>query len=80
MNIHKSTIHSMCCEKYKIHNGHSIVLFLIVGQVVVKGGLICFWATVCKTIHPTLSDRCLSVCPVLSLCDVGVLWPNRWMD
>jgi len=21
-----------------------------------------FWATVCKTVHPMLSDRCLSVC------------------
>jgi len=20
------------------------------------------------------------VCPVLSVCDVGVLWPNSWMD
>jgi len=26
-----------------------------------------------------LSDRC-PVCPVLSVCDVGVLWPNGWMD
>jgi len=24
-----------------------------------------------------LLDSCLSVCPV---CDVGVLWPNGWMD
>jgi len=22
----------------------------------------------------------LSVCPLLSVCDVGVLWPNGWMD
>ena len=35
-----------------------------------------FWATVCKTVRPMLSDRCLS-CPV---CDVGVLWPNGWTD
>jgi len=35
-----------------------------------------FWATVSKTVHPMLSDRCLSVCPV---CNVGVLWPNGWM-
>jgi len=29
-----------------------------------------------------LSDRCLSVCQCvcLSVCDVGVLWPNGWMD
>jgi len=34
-----------------------------------------FWATVCKTVRPVLSVRCLSVC------DVGVLWPNYgWMD
>jgi len=23
---------------------------------------------------------CLSVCPVLSICNVGVLWPNGWMN
>ena len=22
----------------------------------------------------------LSVCPVLTVCDIGVLWPNGWMD
>ena len=27
-------------------------------------------------IRPMLSDRC-PVCPV---CDVGILWPNGWMD
>ena len=26
------------------------------------------WATVCKTVRHMLSDRCLSVCPVLSVC------------
>jgi len=26
-----------------------------------------------------LSDRC-PVCPFLSVCNVGVLWPNGWMD
>jgi len=43
-----------------------------------------FWATVCKTVRPMLSDRCLSVCLsvclVLSVCDVGVLWQNGWTD
>ena len=34
-----------------------------------------FWATVCKTVHPMLSDV---VC--LSVCNVGVLWPNGWTD
>ena len=36
-----------------------------------------FWATVCKTVRPMLSDRCLSC---LYVCDIGVLWPNGWMD
>ena len=35
-----------------------------------------FWATVCKTVRPMLSVRCLS-CPV---CNVRALWPNGWMD
>jgi len=38
-----------------------------------------FWATVCKTLRPMLSEWTvvLSVCPV---CDIGELWPNGWMD
>jgi len=33
-----------------------------------------FWATVCKTVRPTLSDRCLSVCLSVTLvyCDQTV--------
>jgi len=27
-----------------------------------------------------LSDRRLSVHPVCTVCNVGVLWPNGWMD
>jgi len=23
---------------------------------------------------------CLCVCPILSVCNIGVLWPNGWMD
>jgi len=36
-----------------------------------------FWATVSKTVRAMLSDRCLSV---LSVCDVGVLWPKGLTD
>ena len=36
-----------------------------------------FWVTICKTVRPMLSDPCLSV---LSVCNVGVLWPNGWTD
>ena len=42
-----------------------------------------FWATVCKTVRPMLSDRCpvcLSVCLSVSpVCNVGALWPNGWI-
>jgi len=34
-----------------------------------------------KTVRPMLSDRCLSCLSVcLSVCNVGVLWPNGEMD
>ena len=32
-----------------------------------------------QTVHPMLSDRCLS-CPVCPVCNVGALWPNSWID
>jgi len=42
-----------------------------------------FWTTVCKTVHPYVirclyCPVCLSVC--LSVCNIGVLWPNGWTD
>ena len=36
-----------------------------------------FWATVCKTVRSMLSDHCPDCLPV---CNVGILWPNGWMD
>jgi len=36
-----------------------------------------FWVTICNTVRRMLSDCCLSC---LSVCDVGVLRPNGWMD
>ena len=33
-----------------------------------KTSLASSWATVCTTVRPMLSDRCLPVCPVLSVC------------
>jgi len=51
-----------------------VKIYLLVNQHAV---LQCsFSATVCKTVRPMLSDRR----PVSSVCDVGVLWPNGWMD
>ena len=40
-----------------------------------------FLATVCKTVRPVLSYHC-AVSPVCLSCmyNVGVLWPNGWMD
>jgi len=41
-----------------------------------------FWVTVCKTVHPMLSDRCLSVVCHLCVClsNIRALCPNGWMD
>ena len=52
---------------YYYHSSFYIVSLKVVAN---------FWATVCKTIHPVLLDRC----PVLSVCNVGALWPNCWTD
>jgi len=35
-----------------------------------------FWATVCKNGSP----YAIGSLPCLSVCDIGVLWPNGWMD
>jgi len=37
--------------------------------------LVDFWATVCET-----SPYAIGPLSVLSVCNVGVLWPNGWMD
>jgi len=39
-----------------------------------------FWATICKTVrHNAIGPLfCLSIL-ILSVCDVGALWPNGWM-
>jgi len=40
-----------------------------------------YWATICKTIRPMLSVRCLVCLSVyLSVCDVRALSPNGWTD
>jgi len=41
---------------------------LLFGRPFVKQFALCYWTMVC----PVLS--------VLSVCDVGLLWPNSWMD
>jgi len=39
-----------------------------------------FWATVCKTKQFAPCYRSVVCMSCLSVCDVGVLWPNRWTD
>jgi len=38
-----------------------------------------FGRTLVEGVRPMLSDRC-PVLPCLSVCNVGVLWRNGWMD
>jgi len=39
-----------------------------------------YWATATSSVRPMLRDRCLSVLFVCPICNVGVFWPNGWMD
>ena len=42
--------------------------------------MLSFWATICKTVRPMISDSCLSYLSVCPVCNVDVQWPNGWMD
>ena len=60
---------------------------LVMVDIVIVSEIFChfnkcchFWATVCKTVRPIISLRCLSVCLSCPVCNVGVLWPDGWMD
>jgi len=57
--------------KFRLNNVLKYLFFKSIGNAFHFTALclIDFCATVCKTVHPMLSDRCLSVCPV---CDVGM--------
>jgi len=48
-------------------------------ELVHKNNLDSFWATICKTVRPCY-QVCLSCLSVSHVCNVGVLWPNGWMD
>ena len=69
-----------------VHFTSTFCGYCVLAAVSVIYNIAPFWATVCKTVRPILSDRrlfcpaCLSVCPDLSVCNFGVLWPNGWMD
>jgi len=56
---------------------YSITLILFCSTCIVSGqsALVHFWATVCKTVRPMLSDRCLSVLSVTFVyCGQTVEW------
>jgi len=58
----------VCCRLSKRSNVsllHVCLLNVVFGRPFVKLFALCY-----RTV----------VCPVLSVCDVGVLWPNGWMD
>jgi len=58
-------------------NGRTCQLIITIANAVNNTRWLVFGATVCKTVRPMLSDPCLFC---LSVCNVGVLWPNGWMD
>jgi len=44
----------------------------ILGRPFVQRFALCFQTVVLSV--------CVSLCPVLSICNIDVLWPNSWMD
>jgi len=58
---------------YNFKKTNTTTVFLLLCNVAGQFILCSFWATVCKTVRPMLSDHC----PV---CNIGVLWSNGWMD
>ena len=58
----------------------STLHFVIVTEWMTSNSDFVFWATVCKTVHAMLSDRCLSCLSVCPFCNIGVLWTNGLMD
>jgi len=60
---------SLCCESQRFQTANIKILSAN------SKHRSSFWATVCKTVRPVLSDRC-PVCLSSPVCDVGVLWPN----
>jgi len=63
-------IDANCCRRHRLCNYHSLANLAKSWHVSISR----FSATVCKTVRPMLSDRCLS-CPALSVC-LSCLW--RW--
>jgi len=59
-------------------DGHSSPLPVTL-QCILNSQLLSSWATVCKTVRPMLY-RTVVLSVLQSVCDVGVLWPNGWMD
>jgi len=53
-----------------------IRLYSIFGRPFVKRFALCYQTVVCLS---CLSCSVLSVCLYVCECDIGVLWPNRWM-
>ena len=66
---HSSMLHSYKTCPFRIYNK----------QFLVKCSW-SFWATVCKTVCPMLSDRCLSVCLSVRLSVLFLLRSNGCMD
>ena len=60
----------------------SVALYCLLCIILQHSNIIfcCFWATVCKTVRPILSDRCLSVClscAVLSVLSVTLVYSGQ---
>ena len=80
-------MYAVCCHAVQLRHSCSFYrclsyccILVLLSLHVICCHFMCFSATVCKTVRPMLSDRCLSVLSCLSVCDVRALWPNGLTD
>jgi len=66
--------------RLQIFSHFFICRFYVLFKVHVNFSSISFWATICKMVLAIPSDHCVPVCLSCPVCNVGVLWPNDWMD
>jgi len=59
---------------------NQLYVCLYVSKVTTCPNFTVFWANVLQTAALCSRTVVCPVCPILSVCDVGVLWPNGWMN
>ena len=86
---HVSIVHSLLLfiiqDGLRLKREKRLSFYIIAAETSHSKLVTCFWATICKTVRPMISVRCLTLLNCLSclscpVCDVRALWPNGFTD